>query len=142
MLIDGLLADPARGTLIAQSASDLLGGSARAKATLDLVAQPEISHQLALPGPSSIRVALRHDAPRAAELRDLAVVEMIAAKLAEDRRAVPAKPARHLVRAQLRLPPALDLAALGKGKVREPNLHSATLSWLNSSWSTENRISG
>ena len=124
MAIDGLLADPARGTLIAHPAGALRGGPARAETTLDVVAQPGILHQLALPGPPSIRVALRHDAPVAAELRDLAVVETVAAQLTEDRRAVPAKPARHLVWAQLHLPPALDLAALGKGKVREPNLHS------------------
>ena len=122
--IDGLLADPARGTFIAHPVGDLLGGPARAETTLDLVAQPGIPHQLALPRPSPVRIALRHNAPVAAELRDLAVVEMIAPQLAEDRRAVPAKPARHLVRAQLHLPPAFDLAAFGKRKVREPNLHS------------------
>ena len=83
MAIDGLLADPARGIFVAHPAGDLLGGPARAKATLDLVAQPGIPHQLALPGPPSIRVALRNNAPVAAELRDFAVVEMIAPQLAE-----------------------------------------------------------
>lgn len=142
VLIDRLLADPARGTLISHPAGNLLGGPAGPQAALDLVTEPGITHQLALPGPSSIRIALRYDAPIAAELRDLAVMEVIAPQLAEDRRAVPAKPARHLVRAQLHLPPALDLAALGKGKVREPNLHSMILSWLNPLLSTESRISG
>ena len=136
------LMGPARSALAAHPADDPLGRLARAEATLDPVAQPGIAHQLALPCPPSIREALRHDAPGAAGLRDLAVVEMIAPQLAEDRRAVPAKPARHLVRARLRLPPAFDLAALRKETVREPNLCSVILSWLNPSSSTESRISG
>lgn len=81
-------------------------------AALDLVAEPGIAHELALTGLAFIRIALRHDAPVAAELRDLAVVKMIAAKLAEDRQAVSAKPARHLARAQLHLPLAFGAAAL------------------------------
>ena len=47
------------------------------------------AHHLALQRLPSIRVALRHDVPVAAELRDAAVAEMIASQFAEDRQAVP-----------------------------------------------------
>lgn len=114
ILMDRLVADLREAQVCSEATCDLFGGPARPRTALDLVAEPGITHQLALPGPSSIRIALRYDAPIAAELRDFAVMEMIATKLAEDRRAVPAKPARHLLRAQLHLRPPLDLAALGK----------------------------
>ena len=73
---------------------------------------------------------------------DLRVAPKKGAGHAEDRRAVPAEPSRHLVRAELHLPPAFDLAAFRKGKVGKPNLHSVILSWLNPLLSTESRISG
>ncbi|MEE2861568.1 MAG: hypothetical protein VYB46_12250 [Pseudomonadota bacterium] len=142
VLIDCLLADSMRGALIPHTPGDLLRRPARLQTALGLVAEAGITHRHALPDSSSVRIALCHHAPVTAELRDFTVMEMIAMKLAEDRRAVPADSSRHLVRAQLHLPPALDLAALRKGKVRKPNLHSMILSWLNPLMSTESRISG
>jgi len=65
---------------------------------------------------------------------------MVALEFTEDRRAMPAEPTGYLVGAQLRMPPALDLAPVGERKVRKPNLHSAILSWLNPLSSIKSRI--
>ena len=48
VLIDRLLADPARSVLVAHPAGNLLRGPPRSETTLDLVTQPGIAHQLAL----------------------------------------------------------------------------------------------
>lgn len=142
VLIDRLLADPTRGTLIPHSAGDLLGRPAGPQTALDLVAEPGITHQLALTGPSSIRIALRHDAPVAAELRDFAVVEVIAPQLAEDGRAVPAKPARPSRQGSASSAASARSCDARKGKGERTEPYSMILSWLNPLLSTESRISG
>jgi len=131
MAVDGLVAYAAGRALVTHAPGDLLGRPASAQAAFDLVAQAGIADQLAPTGPATVAAALRHDAPIATKLRKLTVVEVDALQFAENRRTMPAEAARHLVRAQPCMQPALDLAPVGQGKVRKPNLHSAIRSWLN-----------
>ncbi len=81
-----------------------------------LIAQPGIAQQLPSPCPARIAAARRYDTPVAAELRDFAVVEMVALEFTEDRRAMPAEPARHLIGAQFRMPPAQGLGRSGSDR--------------------------
>ena len=85
-----------------------------------------MAHEFAMPRAPVRGLPLRRHREVAHDLRKVAILEMIAPQLPEDRTSVPAQDARHLVRRNLCRSPTLDLPPFLDAQLRVSPTHFST----------------
>jgi hypothetical protein len=126
MAVDRLLTDAGLCALQSHPARDLLWRPARLQPVLDCRLERLVAHELSIAHAPVGCLQLRRHREVAHNLGEIAVLEVIAPELPEDRAPMPAQNPRHLVRGDLRRPPALDLPPFFDAQLRVFQTHFST----------------